>query len=137
MAYTTRQDMERRYTLELLAELTDDATGQVVDDAILSAILDAASGEADMHLAAAGWTTPVSPVPSWLKTITETIAIYLLYQRRGRIPESVTKDYERALSRLQAIAKQELTVQEDSDLTVETNADEDDLVFTKDKMRGL
>ncbi len=137
MAYTTRKDMERRYAFETLAELTDDATGQVIDDTILDAILDAASGEADMHLAAAGWETPVNPVPAWLKTITETIAIYLLYQRRGRVPESVSKDYERALSRLQAIAKQEIKIQEDADLTVETNADEDDLVFTKNKMRGL
>ncbi len=138
MAYATQADMINRFSTRRIIELTDDSGQGVIDSEILSAVLDSASAEVDMYLRAGGWNVPLSsPYPGWAKTATENIAIYLLYQRRARVPEEIKNEYNRTIERLKAIAKQEIKLREDDDQDISIDVVADDVMFKSKDLKGL
>ena len=131
MGYTTRDRMINRFSEKIIRELTDDAGIGAIDDTVLQDIIEAASGEVDMILQAAGWTLPLSEVPEWVQTATEIIALRFLYERRQVVPDNIEREYRETVRRLERIARQDLPVREEADLTIEMDGTRDDIIFRR------
>jgi phage gp36-like protein len=81
----------------------------------IDAALDAASSEADCYLSA-GYTTPLTTVPSALKMHVARAAVYHLVSARGFNPqgsdELLERNYDRAISFYKALQKSEQNMPE-------------------------
>ncbi len=64
-------------------------------------------------LVAGGYTLPLDPVPTILKSIAYALISYALHKRKLKlkIPESLEKDYEKQMKLLQKIATKELRIE--------------------------
>lgn len=106
MAYATRAQIESRYGLDELRQVTDrDGTGVEDDDRILAA-LDDASAEADSYIGAR-YDIPVTTSPR-LVQVTCAIARYRLHEDRAT--EQIRQDYEDAVKWLRDVAAGKATL---------------------------
>lgn len=103
MAYATQADLERKYGLDELIQLTDraDPPTDAVDGAIVADALMAAAAEIDAHVGRA-YTLPLAAVPAILRELACQMARYHLHT--DGLPEKVGRDYEGALAKLERIA---------------------------------
>lgn len=107
MAYATATDMQNRFPLNELIELTNqnDQSAETINEDALSVALDDAGAAIDATLASR-MKTPVSPAPSVLVSVCCDIARYRLYS--GRSTEEVEKRYDNAMKLLKSIAAGEV-----------------------------
>ncbi|HBS22702.1 MULTISPECIES: DUF1320 domain-containing protein [Thalassospira] len=107
MAYSTATDMQTRFPLNELLDLTNqnDQSAETINEDALSVALDDASAAIDAVLSSR-MKTPLSPAPSVLVSVCCDIARYRLYS--GRASEEVEKRYDNAMKLLKSIADGEI-----------------------------
>jgi phage gp36-like protein len=102
MPYATQADLEARFGVDELIQLTDRAGTGVPDAAIVARALSDAAAEIDSYLASR-YALPLSPVPAVLARIACDIARYRLWEDRAS--DEVRRRYEDARRLLESIAK--------------------------------
>jgi phage gp36-like protein len=109
MAYATAADMEARFPVTELIELTNqnDPAVDTINAASMSVALDDASAAIDTVLGSR-MRTPVSPAPSVLISVCCDIARYRLYSARST--EEVEKRYDNAIKLLKSIAAGDIDI---------------------------
>ncbi len=108
MSYCTQSDLESRFGVEELIQLTDrDNNNSIIAVVVDQAIADAAS-EIDGYVLAAGYSLPLVNVPVILRTYACDIARYRMYDDHA--PEQVTKRYEDALRFLRLLSRGEVSL---------------------------
>jgi phage gp36-like protein len=100
--YATQADMEARFGVDELTQLTDRVGAGVPDAAIVARSLADADAEIDGYLATR-YALPLATVPSMLARIACDIARYRLWEDRAS--EEVRRRYEDARRILESIAK--------------------------------
>jgi phage gp36-like protein len=114
MPYSTLTDLQQIVAEHVLVRLTqDDPDASVVDeDVVASAIAD---GDAVIDGYLSGrYATPLSPVPTVVRSISLAFARYALFSRRGYDPKGpdavVRMDYDDRMKLLQAIGRGEVSL---------------------------
>ena len=145
MSYSVLTDLQNGLRADALIQLTDDEnTGQVNQDVVNEAI---ARGDAMINsYCSSKFIVPFAvPAPDIIRMLSEDVAIYHLYARRGEeIPGSVNDKFRNALKQLADIAKGlvDLGVAD----SAEASMDEPDIsiststanrIFTNDNTPGL
>lgn len=108
MGYCTAQDLIARFGEEELLRIVPDETGEAIDLAAVALACDDAAGEIDGYAAAAGYPTPLSPVPRIVAAYAADIARYRLYDDAAT--EQVTKRFNDAIRFLRAVANGDVTL---------------------------
>ncbi len=114
MAYCVQADLERRLTLPILVDLTDDRVPpEAVDAAVLDAEIAAAGEIVDGHLRGR-YVLPLAPVPGLVREIAADLVAYNLWGRRpeaaGEPPKNLEKAHDRALKLLREIQAGHVTL---------------------------
>jgi phage gp36-like protein len=141
VTYATQAQLEDRYGIKLLGQLTDrsqPATGQVDAEVVERALLDT-DATIDGYLAAR-YRLPIAAVPKLLVDVAEVVAIYKLHRRAP--DEKITADYRDAIKTLQDIAagRQRLDlegVEPERGASSGTVSNSAPRVFTPDSLRGF
>jgi len=102
MPYATQADLEARFGIDELTQLTDRAGAGVPDATIVARALSDAAAEIDSYLASR-YALPLSPVPTLLVRIACDIARYRLWEDRAS--DEVRRRYEDNVRLLEGIAK--------------------------------
>jgi len=126
MVYSEYSDLQNAKSTKILANLTDDTNGKVVNTAIITALIEEADGIIDGYLISGGVTVPLSTVPNSIKSYSVRITIYLLYARSHAIPEHIQKSYDGIIKELEMVASGETVLfpASKSGVTVTTMYDE-------------
>lgn len=140
--YIVQADLLSRVSNAQLIQLTDDAQSGSVDATKVTQSIDEAESEADGYLATRHSVPLSSPIPQLVKTLSVDIAIYKLYSRRQRVPESVQKAYDAAIKKLEGIAKGLITLGIDPPPAESSKATQGetigpDRVFDRDKLENF
>ncbi len=114
MAYCAQADLERRLTLPILIDLTDDTVPpEAVDTSVLSAEVAAAGEIVDGYLRDR-YVLPLDPVPGLVREITADLVAYRLWGRRpeakGEPPKNLEKGHDTALKLLREIQAGHVTL---------------------------
>ncbi|GAB6035875.1 DUF1320 domain-containing protein [Fundidesulfovibrio butyratiphilus] len=114
MAYCVQADLERRLTLPILVDLTDDRVPpEAVDAAVLDAEIAAAGEIVDGHLRGR-YVLPLDPAPGLVREIAADLVAYALWGRRpegkGEPPKNLEKAHDRALKLLREIQAGHVTL---------------------------
>ncbi len=104
MSYATVDNLLAVIPQDTLIALTDDNDTGEFDQALVEAVLEAASTTIDGHLVAAGMPVDRENPQQELRAICLSLAGYQLHLRRDNISEAWAKQYEIALRRLDKIA---------------------------------
>jgi phage gp36-like protein len=102
MPYATQADLETRFGVDELTQLTDRVGAGVPDAGIVARALSDADAEIDGYLASR-YALPLATVPPVLARIACDIARYRLWEDRAS--EEVRRRYEDARRALESIAK--------------------------------
>ena len=103
MAYAVQADLLQLMSLSELIQLTDDAKTGEVNTAVVTDVLQKASGKVDAYCRER-YATPLQPTDT-LVEITRDIAIYNLFGRRpGKMRDEVRQRYEDAIGVLKDIS---------------------------------
>lgn len=105
MTYATQTDLTDRFGAVELAQLTDRASGQVIDTAVLDRALADADAEIDSYLATR-YALPLASTPVVLVRLAADMARYRLFD--DRVTESVRVRYQDAVSLLKRLASGEV-----------------------------
>lgn len=135
MAYCVLADLQNATSADDLILLTDDAgTGAVVTAKITWAIAKA-DAYIDSYLRAQV-TVPLTTVPTEVKEVSISLAIYYLYERRNQpIREDVRMRFEDATNWLKACSRGDVVLQTATSIItsggrVQTNVTSTDKVYT-------
>lgn len=110
MPYSTQSDItDIELTEKELVALTDDTKVGTVDAAKVTAAIAKADAEIDGYCRAR-YTVPFSPVPTEIKFLSATMAVYWLARRRSSVTNSMLDKYTKALARLKAISEGKYTL---------------------------
>ena len=110
MAYATLDDLRKWLDSDALIRLTDDGGLGVVDQAVVDAVLEAASSEIDGYLGSR-YALPLADPPGILTKLCVDIAGYLLHLRREETPgEYWQKQYENGVAFLSKVAEGRITL---------------------------
>lgn len=114
MAYCDQVDLERRLTLPILIDLTDDTVPpQAVDAAVLDAEIAAAGEVVDGYLRDR-YVLPLDPIPGLVRGIAADLVAYRLWGRRpearGEPPKNLEKAHDVAMRMLREIQEGKLTL---------------------------
>lgn len=101
MSYAAQANLETRYGSVELAQLSDRASGSVIDVTVVARALADADAEIDAWLGGR-YALPLASVPAVLERVACDIARYRLYDDRAT--EQVRQRYEDAVRDLKAIA---------------------------------
>lgn len=102
MAYAAQADLERRFGVTEILQLSDrDGDGSPDAGVIAGALTDAAN-EIDGYLLGGGYTLPLTSVPAALTLTVCDVARYRLYD--DAVPDEPLRRYERAISWLKDVA---------------------------------
>jgi len=110
MAYTTQTNLENLFSKDKIRMLTDDDSDGAADAGVLLEIIANADALID------GWigrryTTPVSPTPVILITLSNNITFYMMFARRGSLPpDNVQVLYDGAIEFLKAVSEGEAVI---------------------------
>ena len=114
MAYCDQADLERRLTLPILIELTDDTVPPVAVDAAVLADAIADAGEVVDGYLRDRYTLPLDPVPGLVRGIAADIVALRLWGRRpdtkGEAPKTIEKAHDVAMRMLREIQEGKLTL---------------------------
>jgi phage gp36-like protein len=121
--YCTQTDLENRISAQTLAQLTNDTVGvNTADAGVVNFLIAKAQSVIDSYLADV-YVTPLNPVPATINSAAVDLACYYAYERRSQtfaMPQNLTADYSNAISYLEKLASQTLTI--DSATQVNTPA---------------
>lgn len=121
MAYATKDDLvPRRLAQNELVELTDDAGAGKVDDDNVANILTEASALVDSYCRQR-YTVPLQ-TSDQVKSLTLDIAVYKLFERRRRIPDSVKDAYVNALAFLKDVATSKAALDQPANTPAQTGS---------------
>lgn len=110
MTYATIDDLKTVVSARDLIQLTDlDGTAGAIVDAKLTNALQDASAEIDGYISKRV-TLPLADPPRMLIVQCRDLAVYRLHSNAGRIPESVEKLREGAISYLKDVAAGKLSI---------------------------
>lgn len=109
-SYISQADLLSKVSNAQLIQLTDDAQSGSIDATKVTQSIDEAESEVNGYVATRHSVPLSSPIPQLIKTLAVDIAIYKLYSRRQRVPESVRKAYEDAIKKLEGISKGLMTL---------------------------
>lgn len=104
-AYVSREELERAISKYELAQLTNDAGGTEIDDAIVDDAIRYASELIDGYIAGR-YPLPLQTVPTLLRPLALDIARYWLHGRRinaADFPDTLNNAYNHALKTLRDI----------------------------------
>lgn len=140
MPYCTLSDILERIDEDRLIQLTDDeGTGAVSETRVATAIADA-DGLIDGYVGTRH-AVPLDPVPAIIKTYSAVIAIYNLFGRRDRVPDSRAQDYKDAVRFLELVAAGKISLGRDdpegSPPTTDAPKIESDRTFTRSTLAGF
>ncbi len=143
MAYSTFDDMRKEIPEAVIAQLTDDANGATVDPAKVDEAIAAADAEIDPYLGVRFGVPLPAPIPSVIKKISTSIAIYNLYSRRQEeMPQTRRDRYKDSIHLLEKIADGSVSIgqvpapaETENQRSVDMDAAE--RVFSRDKMKGF
>jgi hypothetical protein len=82
MAYITQNELKGLIPDEYLSQAMDDESAGAATDGVWASISAAVDEEIDGRLAAS-YATPIAPAPKSLKAAAKSIALCLIYKRRG------------------------------------------------------
>jgi phage gp36-like protein len=103
MAYATRRDIEAVYGLTLLPNIADyDADGQVDED-VVTAALDHATGVINSHLSVR-YKLPLATVPAFMKAAAIDLAVYRIANTADRLTNEMRLRYEDHIRHFERIA---------------------------------
>jgi phage gp36-like protein len=106
MAYCVINDLVDAFTAKKLIQLTDDAGTGAYDADILNAEIANSQAEIDAYCRTRySASMPFATVPEILKSLCVDIAIYRVHKRRGQIPQHLVDAYDKAIKKLEGIAK--------------------------------
>ena len=138
MGYCTIADLVEAFTADKLRQLTDDAKTGAYNSTTLQNAINDGQEEIDPYCRTRyDASMPFATVPEMLKAINVDIAIYRLHKRRGRIPQEIVDAYDKAIKKLENIAKGIITIglpsstalADDNDTVVFTNKTPEDRLF--------
>jgi len=107
MTYATQADLEARFGLDELTQLTDRTNAGVPDAVVVARALADADAEIDGYLASR-YALPLATVPPVLARIACDIARYRLWEDRAS--EEVRRRYEDARRLLESIARGQVSL---------------------------
>ncbi len=111
MAYCTLDDVKEQIDEVRLIQLTDDeGFGTVNEGRVARAIADA--DEEINGYAGSRRTVPLDPVPAVIRKYSVDIAVYNLYGRRDRVPDSRAERYRNAVRFLEQVAMGKISLGE-------------------------
>lgn len=132
MAYCTQTDLEDRFGLVELTQLTDRDGAGAPDPAVVARAIADAEAEVDSYLRGRV-TLPLSPVPPEVTAVACDIARYRLYGVRA--PEEVRRRYEDARGWLRDVAAGRVVlVREAEAAPVGVAVEAPEAVFTADAL---
>ena len=105
-AYCTLPQLYQRYDRRMLFDLGNDQDQRQANDSLAQALLDQEASFFDMALAGR-YTLPLVPMPEAFTAAVAAKAVEAHYGRRGKQPEGVQKDIDRANALLEQIRKGE------------------------------
>ena len=105
MTYATQADLTDRFGAVELAQLTDRASGLVIDTAVLDRALADADAEINSYLATR-YALPLASTPTVLVRLAADMARYRLYD--DRVTQAVRERYQDAVSLLKRLASGEV-----------------------------
>lgn len=104
MIYASKQDIERLYGLEYLADLLpSDLEDEVDIDAAINDALESASSEVDAYLSVR-YTLPLPAAPKALRRPTIDVAAYVLANRQSRLSETIETRYDQTINFLERLS---------------------------------
>jgi phage gp36-like protein len=106
MGYCVINDLVQAFTEKKLIQLTDDTSVGVYDSAILNAEIANGQVEIDGYCRKRySASMPFATIPEMLIPLNVDITIYRIHKRRGRIPQEIVDVYDKAVKKLEGIAK--------------------------------
>ncbi len=107
MSYATQADLETRYGVIEIAQLSDRVNGTTADATVVARAIADAEAEIDGWLGQR-YQLPLASVPAVLGLIACDLARYYLYDDRAT--DAVKKRYDDAVRRLKALASGEMVL---------------------------
>ena len=109
MAYSTAAEVRAALPAAFLDQLTDDASGVLLDDAVIDNAISFADAEINLYLGRVR-PVPLEDVPASINRLSVRLARYFLYLRRG-LEEDFQADYKACVKILEAIASGDVDVE--------------------------
>lgn len=141
MVYASQADMETRFGVEELIDLTN-PMGETPDAVKIEQALADAETLINVHLSSA-YTLPLPETPKVLIRIAVNMARKYLHESDNRIPtEEIKENYNESLKFLKMISagKMELGVTKEGGVVAENDTvmvQSDDRIFTKSALKGF
>lgn len=105
MAYCTRDDLEKRFSVEAVSISASRNPDRLVDDAVIDRAIADAEGEIDAWIGER-YPLPLDAVPPVLRRIATDLAMYHLDAASGKATDKgLLKRHENALALLKSIAR--------------------------------
>ena len=141
MPYSDINDLKDRTDEADIISLTDDGDLGVVDTDITDAAIAWADAKINAYLGKR-YGVPLDPVPEIVNGLSVDIAVYRLYQRRGRTSDAVRNDYLDAMKFLRDIADGKAELDGIVEATPENTPDTVTIttsprIFSRSKMEGF
>lgn len=114
MPYATQADLEARFGIAELGELTDRVNGEVIDADVVTRALNDARAEIDGYLAGR-YQLPLATVPEILVRLNCDMARYYLHD--DRVTEAVRDRYTDAVRLLRSIAAGDVKIDGGASIT--------------------
>jgi phage gp36-like protein len=139
MAYILQADLTEQLSESQLIQLTDDDRLGIVNGDRVTRAITSAESEINGFLGSL-YTVPLAaPIPDLVQKWAVTIAVYLLYRRRQRVPDDVRQAYEDAIARLKDVVAGRLTLGIETDPLPSTQGNQGEVfgpprVFTRETL---
>jgi len=139
--YNTINELKGQLPETKIIQLTDDEKLGTLNEPRATECGENADVEVDSYCGKL-YSVPFATPPAEVKRLSLEIWIYNLYKRR-MVPEEIEKRYDKAISQLKDIAKGLKTLGVDpapaapTEGGAETNKEESDRAFTREKMEGF
>ncbi len=138
MSYASRTDLELVMEPEAVAQLSDDTTGALPNDDIVTRCIADADGVIDSYCEAR-YVVPFATVPGVVRNASTTIAHYLLCLRRGwTVSEKVKAAHDDVMSWLKDVSDSVAGIPGAVSATSSASSwQADERIFTRDNMKSF
>lgn len=109
MPYSTAAEVRAALPAAFLDQLTDDASGLLLDDAVIENAVSFADAEIDLYLGRVR-AVPLEAAPASINRLSVRLARYFLYLRRG-LEEEFQADYQACVRILEGIATGDVNIE--------------------------
>jgi len=140
MAYCTLDDIKKAISAEDIAQLTDDAQGQTIDELKVAAAI-AYADEIINGFLRGRYSVPLETTPELIKHLSVDITVYRLHERKLGLdmPETMNTRYKNSIETLKQIQHGQITLGTQAGDTPEpgkyvTNKTSSDRVFSEEEL---